>query len=274
MSSPEPQPADIPAESAAQEASGEPAVSEPKPADIPAEEMTFTNDMFDLGIDLSDEPDYSDENINLDVFSGSIEDAEKYAEQDNSLDLDAAEAEQNAINATKDDLSNLVAAALNDLASRPGDAAEENIQEDEPAAAVLESEVEDAGAAAPEAAEENGGGIPAVSDIEEDEEDYSDVPTVSGLEAEEEDDSDIPTVSHLEQELKEQEVEKKIKQGEESRQNNEAGFAYALNDVEQAAAAETEDEADEDTAGRVFAQYVVHTDDEGEERAYYRLILR
>ncbi len=231
----------------------EKAANEPvsAPADVPSEsvpgeEMTFTNDMFDLGIDLSDEPDYSDENINLDVFSGSIEDAEKYNPQGNSLDLDAAEAEQRAINNAKNDLSNLVAAALSDLASNSGnaDAVEENSREDDldASTAALESEAENTAAAAPE----------------EDEENYDDVPTVSGLE----------------QELKEQEIEKKIKQGEESRQNNAAGFAYALNDVEQAAADEIEEEPDESAGERVFAQHLVRTDGEGEERSYYRLILR
>lgn len=232
-----------------EEATNEPAVSEPEEApseSVSGEEMTFTNDMFDLGIDLSDEPDYSDENINLDVFSGSIEDAEKYNAPDNSLDLDAAEAEQSAKNNVQDDLSNLVAAALNDLASNSGNAhaVEENSKENEldvPTTA-LESEAEDTGAAAPE----------------EDEENYD----------------DVPTVSNLEQELKEQEIEKKIKQSEESRQNNEAGFAYALNDVEQAAADETEEELDESAGERVFAQHLVRTDSEGEERTYYRLILR
>ena len=90
-------------------------------------EMEITNDMFDMGYDLSDEEEnYSDENIDLDSFKGSIEDADEFSSSENSLDLD--EAEHTGQNGAQLDMSNLVAAAMSGLNGSYGDV---NIQEPE-----------------------------------------------------------------------------------------------------------------------------------------------
>lgn len=93
----------------------------------PGEELEITNDMFDMGYDLSDEEEnYSDENIDLDSFKGSIEDADEFSSSENSLDLD--EAEHTGQNGAELDMSNLVAAAMSGLSGSYGD---EKIQEPE-----------------------------------------------------------------------------------------------------------------------------------------------
>ena len=75
--------------------------------------MEITNDMFDMGYDLEDEPQYSEENIDLSAFKGSIKDAEEINKPaSDALDLDAAEAGSTS----SLDMSNLVAAAMNTLA--------------------------------------------------------------------------------------------------------------------------------------------------------------
>ena len=74
--------------------------------------MEITNDMFDMGYDLDDEPQYSEENIDLSAFQGSIKDAEEINKPaSDALDLDAAEAGSTS----SFDMSNLVAAAMNTL---------------------------------------------------------------------------------------------------------------------------------------------------------------
>lgn len=79
-------------------------------------DIEISNDMFDLGVDLSDDNDFSDENIDLSSFKGSIEDADEFNKpSSNSIDLDDTEATTtNSLNSELD-MSNLVAAALNDL---------------------------------------------------------------------------------------------------------------------------------------------------------------
>ena len=89
----------------------EPVIEEPK--ENQAEPvMEITNDMFDMGYDLDDEPPYSEENIDLSAFQGSIKDAEEINKPAlDALDLDAAEAGSTS----SFDMSNLVAAAMNTL---------------------------------------------------------------------------------------------------------------------------------------------------------------
>ena len=89
----------------------EPVIEEPKESQ--AEPVTeITNDMFDMGYDLDDEPQYSEENIDLSAFQGSIKDAEEINKPaSDALDLDAAEADSTS----SFDMSNLVAAAMNTL---------------------------------------------------------------------------------------------------------------------------------------------------------------
>ena len=89
----------------------EPVIEEPK--ENQAEPvMEITNDMFDMGYDLDDEPQYSEENIDLSAFQGSIKDAEEINKPaSDALDLDAAEAGSTS----GFDMSNLVAAAMNTL---------------------------------------------------------------------------------------------------------------------------------------------------------------
>ena len=88
----------------------EPAIEEPV-QETPV--MEITNDMFDMGYDLKDEPQYSEENIDLSAFKGSIKDAEEINKPtSDALDLDAAE----AASSSSLDMSNLVAAAMNTLA--------------------------------------------------------------------------------------------------------------------------------------------------------------
>ncbi len=77
-------------------------------------EMEITNDMFDMGYDLSEEEEnYSDENIDLDLFKGSIEDADEFSSTENSLDLDMVE--HTGQNGAELDMSNLVEAAMSGL---------------------------------------------------------------------------------------------------------------------------------------------------------------
>ena len=81
------------------------------------QDVTISNDMFDIGIDLSEDENFSDENIDLSVFKGSIKDADEFnAEKDNSIDLDAAEADMGNSGMAELDMSNLVAAAMSNLA--------------------------------------------------------------------------------------------------------------------------------------------------------------
>ena len=89
----------------------EPVIEEPKESQ--SEPVTeITNDMFDMGYDLDDEPQYSEENIDLSAFQGSIKDAEEINKPaSDALDLDAAEADSTS----SFDMSNLVAAAMNTL---------------------------------------------------------------------------------------------------------------------------------------------------------------
>ena len=97
--------------------------------------MEITNDMFDIGYDLDDEPQYSDENIDLSAFRGSIKDAEEINKvQSDALDLDAAEAGSST---TDIDMSNLVAAAMNTLVHH-----EEEVESEE--AETEEAETEEA----------------------------------------------------------------------------------------------------------------------------------
>ena len=71
----------------------EPVIEEPKESQAEPV-MEITNDMFDMGYDLDDEPQYSEENIDLSAFQGSIKDAEEINKPaSDALDLDAAEAD-------------------------------------------------------------------------------------------------------------------------------------------------------------------------------------
>ncbi len=108
-------------------------------------ELEITNDMFDMGYDLSDEEEnYSDENIDLDSFKGSIEDADEFSASENSLDLD--EAEHTGQNGAELDMSNLVAAAMSGLSGSYEDV---KIQEPEESSTLSDTEFvsgeEDAG---------------------------------------------------------------------------------------------------------------------------------
>ena len=115
-------------------------------------EMQISNDMFDIGIDLSDdEMDFSDENINLDAFSGSIKDAEQInAPSENSIDLDAAGVNSEEQNSAGFDMSSLVAAAMNDLTGGQQDNSEPETAEEEP-----ENSLEFISSDEPEVPEEN-----------------------------------------------------------------------------------------------------------------------
>jgi hypothetical protein len=87
-------------------------------------EMDITNDMFDLGYDLSDEEEnYSDENIDLDLFKGSIEDTEEFSSTENILDLDVVE--HTGEDGAGLDMSNLVEEAMSGLS---GSCEEENLE--------------------------------------------------------------------------------------------------------------------------------------------------
>ena len=108
-------------------------------------ELEITNDMFDMGYDLSDEEEnYSNENIDLDSFKGSIEDADEFSASENSLDLD--EAEHTGQNGAELDMSNLVAAAMSGLSGSYEDV---KIQEPEESSTLSDTEFisgeEDAG---------------------------------------------------------------------------------------------------------------------------------
>lgn len=95
--------------------------------------LDITNDMFDLGYDLSDEEEnYSDENIDLDLFKGSIEDAEEFSSTENILDLDGVE--HTGRDGAGLDMSNLVEEAVSGLS---GSYQEENIEIPEPEESTL-----------------------------------------------------------------------------------------------------------------------------------------
>ncbi|MCI8364653.1 MAG: hypothetical protein HFG34_06840 [Eubacterium sp.] len=86
-------------------------------------EIEITNDMFDMGYDLSDEEEnYSDENIDLNLFKGINEEADEFSSTENSLDLDVVE--HTGQNGAELDMSNLVEAAMSDLSG----SFEENIE--------------------------------------------------------------------------------------------------------------------------------------------------
>ena len=100
--------------------------------------MEITNDMFDIGYDLDDEPQYSDENIDLSAFRGSIKDAEEINKvQSDALDLDAAEAGSST---TDIDMSNLVAAAMNTLVHHEEEVESEEAETEEAEAEEAEAE--------------------------------------------------------------------------------------------------------------------------------------
>ena len=126
----------VPVEESTSVSNLEPAIEEPLQQELPASDsvpmesldslmpesttesaeepvMEITNDMFDMGYDLEDEPQYSEENIDLSAFKGSIKDADEINKPaSDALDLDAAEAGSTS----SLDMSNLVAAAMNTLA--------------------------------------------------------------------------------------------------------------------------------------------------------------
>lgn len=130
-------------------------VLEPEPEEetpvVFSPEMQISNDMFDLGVDLSDdEMDYSDENIDLDAFSGSIKDAEQFnTTSENSIDLDAAGTEEEGQSVSNFDMSNLVAAAMSNLnrnETEPEAPEQQQIQDaEEEVAAAAEPEEESEG---------------------------------------------------------------------------------------------------------------------------------
>ena len=125
----------VPVEESTSVSNLEPAIEEPLQQELPASDsvpmesldslmpenttesaeepvMEITNDMFDMGYDLEDEPQYSEENIDLSAFKGSIKDADEINKPaSDALDLDAAEAGSTS----SLDMSNLVAAAMNTL---------------------------------------------------------------------------------------------------------------------------------------------------------------
>lgn len=97
-------------------------------------EMEITNDMFDMGYDLSDEEEnHSDENIDLDLFKGrSSEDAEEFSSTENILDLDVVEhTEEDGAGL---DMSNLVEVAMSGFS---GSYEDENIVIPEPEESTL-----------------------------------------------------------------------------------------------------------------------------------------
>lgn len=96
-------------------------------------EIEITNDMFDMGYDLpEEEEDYSNENIDLDMFKGSIEDADEFSSTENSLDLDMVE--HTGQNGAELDMYNLVEAAMSGLS---GSYEGENIAVSEPEESTL-----------------------------------------------------------------------------------------------------------------------------------------
>lgn len=91
------------------------------------QDITISNDMFDIGIDLSEDENFSDENIDLSEFKGSIKDADEFStDKDNSIDLDAAEADMENGGMAELDMSNLVAAAMSNLNGESGNEVEDD----------------------------------------------------------------------------------------------------------------------------------------------------
>ena len=125
----------------------EPVIEEPKESQAEPV-MEITNDMFDMGYDLDDEPQYSEENIDLSAFQGSIKDAEEINKPaSDALDLDAAEADSTS----SFDMSNLVAAAMTtfthdevvtSLAAENEDSSENNTMEETEGASTAETAAE------------------------------------------------------------------------------------------------------------------------------------
>ena len=141
-----------------QEELPEPVETEVSPEEnFMSSEMEITNDMFDLGYDLSgEESDYSDENIDLSQFKGSIDDADEFdTKPENSIDLDEAEADRAEKDGIDFDMSNLVAAAMNDLTAS-------HVSEDEPdgtdmdySDSFMEADTSEEAAPEPEESEES-----------------------------------------------------------------------------------------------------------------------
>ncbi len=137
-------------------------------------DFEISNDMFDMGYDYSDEPDYSDENIDLSAFRGSIKDAEEInAQLDKDIDVNV----QDENNEKPDfDMSNLVAAALNDLSKRSSEESLEDDEESEENAPVLDL---------------------SETDSEDDEESEESAPVLDLSETDSEDDSNLDAAEEL-----------------------------------------------------------------------------
>ncbi len=230
-------------------------------------EIEITNDMFDMGYDLfEEEENYSDENIDLDLFKGSIEDADEFSSTENSLDLDmVGHTGQNGVEL---DMSNLVEAAMSGLS---GSYEGENIAVLEPEESTLSetefiSEPEESALSEAEfvsgLGEEGYQSPPAEFQSEfntvEDEPVEKAVTEQLKLEFEPvypegqgpnlagilndtgdgdvasmiiEDYSEVPTVSDIETKLKKRERDKKRHKSKESQQKKTDGFAYSLDDI-------------------------------------------
>lgn len=230
-------------------------------------EIEITNDMFDMGYDLfEEEENYSDENIDLDLFKGSIEDADEFSSTENSLDLDMVE--HTGQNGVELDMSNLVEAAMSGLS---GSYEGENIAVLEPEESTLSetefiSEPEESALSEAEfvsgLGEEGYQSPPAEFQSEfntvEDEPVEKAVTEQLKLEFEPvypegqgpnlagilndtgdgdvasmiiEDYSEVPTVSDIETKLKKRERDKKRHKSKESQQKKTDGFAYSLDDI-------------------------------------------
>lgn len=232
-------------------------------------EMEITNDMFDMGYDLSEEEEnYSDENIDLDLFKGSIEDADEFSSTENSLDLDMVE--HTGQNGAELDMSNLVEAAMSGLS---GSYEGENIAVLEPEESTLSetkfiSEPEESALSEAEfvsgLGEEGYQSPPLEFKMESPEPEDEDVqegtaepeqiklefepvypegqgPNLAGILNDTgdgdvasmiiEDYSEVPTVSDIETKLKKRERDKKKHKSKESQQKKTDGFAYSLDDI-------------------------------------------
>ncbi len=233
----------------------EPSYSSPEPSasdlEMPAgrteeSEFTISNDLFDLGIDLSEEvkkekgSGISADDVQLDTLSINLDETDlSQSELSYNLGL-----EEPGTNPGREDRSALNPSGLSynlgleEPGTNPG-------REDRSAldlsnlvtAAMNTLESEQNGAVVQETASSPKTGVT----------------------------SDIPTVSGLEHDLKQRELEKTHRVVEEDRQQSGTGFAYTLNDLQAAATSEV--------TRQVTAQYVVHRSGE-DERAYYRLIFR
>ncbi|MCI8963733.1 MAG: hypothetical protein HFG37_08480 [Eubacterium sp.] len=232
-------------------------------------EIEITNDMFDMGYDLSEEEEnYSDENIDLDLFKGSIEDADEFSSTENSLDLDMVE--HTGQNGAELDMSNLVEAAMSGLS---GSYEGENIAVLEPEESTLSetefiSEAEESALSEAEfvsgLGEEGYQTPPLEFKMESPEPEDEDVqegaaepeqiklefepvypegqgPNLAGILNDTgdgdvasmiiEDYSEVPTVSDIETKLKKRERDKKKHKSKESQQKKTDGFAYSLDDI-------------------------------------------